>query len=80
LNLEFKQLEVVMGMNSLNLEGIPEPIARGLEVVAEMARVMSKFQENPAKSDAILELPSWPLGVIGELGREEIYNDYGCRS
>jgi hypothetical protein len=69
-----------MGMNSLNLEGIPEPIARGLEVVAEMARIINKFQENRAKTEPILEFPSWPLDVIGGLSREETYDDYRCRS
>jgi len=67
-----------MESRTLDLGGLPEPIARGLEVVAEMARTMAPTpEEKPA--GRLPELPEWPLGVIGPLGREEIYSDYNCR-
>ena len=63
----------------LDLGGLPEPIARGLEVVAEMARKMTATQEDKP-TDKAPDLPAWPLGVIGTLSREEIYSDYDCRA
>jgi len=67
-----------MENRTLDLGGLPEPIARGLEVVAAMARQMATPQEE--KPTGLLpELPAWPLGVIGPLDREEIYSDYSCR-
>ena len=67
-----------MDNRTLDLGGLPEPIARGLEVVAQMARTMAL---NPDEKPAgpLRELPAWPLGVIGPLSREEIYGDYNCR-
>ncbi len=66
-----------MDTRTLDLGGLPEPIARGLEVVAEMARHMSHVSE--PIDDAAPELPVWPLGVVGDLTRESIYDDYQCR-
>ncbi len=62
-----------MHTRTLDLGGIPEPIARGLEVVAEMARHTTQA---PTKMGAIAPvLPVWPLGVVGDLTRAEIYDD-----
>jgi hypothetical protein len=63
-----------MDTRPLNLDGLPEPIARGLEIVAEMARQMAKPQKKIGGTPAVL--PAWPLGVIGSLTREEIYGEY----
>ena len=57
--------------NSLN--GLPEPIARGLEIVAQIAR-------NLARTVVPKERRKVKLGVrkgtvFGRLTREEIYND-----
>jgi len=66
-----------MQPKTLDLEGIPEPIARALEVVAQMARTIA---ERPQPEGIVgRELPVWPLGVIGALSRDEIYDDYQCR-
>jgi len=62
---------------AINLEGLPEPIARGLEVVAEMARKMAVLQGKPAAP--VADLPAWPLGVMGNLTREEMYGECGFR-
>jgi len=63
-----------MGNRTLDLEGLPEPIARGLEVVAEMSRKLFVLQKSEHGASTALELPHWPLGVIGTLTREEIYS------
>ncbi len=63
--------------NTLDLEGLPEPVARGLEAVAELARRMLQRQE-PTRGVAP-ELPLWRLGAIGALSRDEIYDEYDCR-
>jgi hypothetical protein len=66
-----------MEPGTLDLEGLPEPIARGLQVVAEMAR---KILRQPKQAgETAPELPRWRLGVIGALSRDEIYDDYGGR-
>jgi len=66
-----------MGPDALDLAGLPEPVARGLEAVAEMARKM--LREASGTSGLERELPVWRLGVIGPLTRDEIYDEYGCR-
>jgi hypothetical protein len=78
VRLELSKGRLQMGTRTLDLGGLPEPIARALEVVAEMARKMGGQQGGP--SDKAPELPVWPLGVIGTLSREEMYRDYACRS
>jgi hypothetical protein len=68
-----------MENRTLDLAGLPEPIARGLEVVAEIARKIAATQaEKP--TGQLPNLPTWPLGVIGTLDREEIYSEYDCRT
>jgi len=66
-----------MEPGTLDLGGLPEPIARGLEVVAAMARRM--IQRPKETGGTAPELPLWPLGVIGALSRDEIYDDYQYR-
>ncbi len=66
-----------MDNKTLDLGGIPEPIVRGLEVVAQMARNLTTRPE-PTGAPAP-ELPVWSLGVVGDLTREEMYDDYQCR-
>jgi len=57
----------------LNLEGIPEPIARALEVVAELARQMARRPKEQTRTAP--ELPVWTLGVIGPLDRDAVYDE-----
>lgn len=66
-----------MDTRPVDLGGLPEPIARGLEVVAQMARNMARRPEPTAGTAP--EFPVWSLGVIGDLSREEIYEDYHRR-
>ncbi len=61
-----------MDTRTVDLGGLPEPIARGLEVVAQMARNMTPCPEPTAGTAP--ELPVWSLGVLGGLNREEIYD------
>ena len=62
-----------MGSKVLSLEGLPEPIARGLEVVADIARKVAQREGTAAA--AAPGLPVWLLGVIGGLSREEAYDE-----
>ncbi len=66
-----------MDTRTVDLGGLPEPIVRGLEVVAQMARNMTPRPEPTAGTAP--ELPVWSLGVMGDLSREGIYDDYRCR-
>lgn len=66
-----------MDTRPVDLGGLPEPIARGLEVVAPMARNRTGRPEPTAGTAP--ELPVWSLGVKGDLSREEIYEDYRDR-
>ncbi len=66
-----------MDNRTVDLDGLPEPIARGLEVVAQMARNMTGRPEPTA--GLAPEFPVWSLGVIGDLSREAIYDDGRCR-
>jgi broad specificity phosphatase PhoE len=67
-----------METKALELEGLPEPIARALEAVAEIARKIAGQQGGPAEKAP--ELPELHLGAVGSLTREEICGDYTCRS
>jgi hypothetical protein len=61
-----------MDIKSISLEGLPEPVVRGLEIVVEMARNLSQgHKDHPKKID----LPLWPGKVIGPLDREAVYGD-----
>ena len=59
-------------MQTVDVSDLPEPIERALEVAAEMARrwTRRKTDQKPAP-----ELSVWDGYVIGELRREEIYED-----
>jgi hypothetical protein len=61
-----------MDIKSINLEGLPEPVVRGLEIVVEMARNLSQGHKDHQKK---IDLPHWPGNVIGPLDRETIYGD-----
>ena len=59
-----------MDIKSINLEGLPEPVVRGLEIVVEMARNLSQGHKDHQKN---IDLPHWPGKVIGPLDRETIF-------
>jgi hypothetical protein len=59
----------------IDVSDLPAPIANGLAVVAEMARVMNAT--HPPEASGIKEpfsLPAFEGKVIGNLSREEIYD------
>jgi hypothetical protein len=57
----------------IDLEGIPEPQARAIVAQVEFLKRSAAAKRGARKRPP--ELPSWPLGVIGRLTREEIYDD-----
>ncbi len=65
-------------MESIDVSDLPEPFAQAVKAVAETFRRQlavkgDELGEEPKKTP--VELPLWPLGVIGNLTREEIYDD-----
>ncbi len=70
-------------MDSIDISDLPEPFAEAVKAVAETFRRQlavkgDELGEGPKKPP--VELPLWPLGVIdgaviGNLSREEIYDD-----
>ena len=61
-------------METIDVGDLPEPIARGLEVVAQMARTLSRKQTNGQKKGIELH-PVKGGRVLTSLTREEIYNE-----
>jgi hypothetical protein len=57
----------------VNLEGVPEPIARAIEIMAQTARKLAANDRR--KERPRVELPVWNLGVKGPLRREDYYDD-----
>ena len=65
-------------MESIDVSDLPEPFAQAVKAVAETFRRQlavgdGEKGERPKKTP--VALPVWPLGVIGDLTREEIYDD-----
>ncbi len=58
-------------MEHINVEGLPEPVARAAQAVVQALR--EQLAKEQKKEPA--ELPVWPGTVIGSLTREEIYDD-----
>ena len=61
-----------MDIKTINLEGLPEPVVRGLEIVVKMARNLSQGHKEHQKK---INLPLWPGKEICLLNRETIYGD-----
>lgn len=65
-----------MPQQQISLDGIPEPVARAIEVVAKMARRLAAPDKRlPDEDKPMSELPKWDGRVIGTLSRSEIYDD-----
>jgi hypothetical protein len=58
-------------MESINVEGLPEPVARAIQAMVQALR--EQLAQDQEKEPA--ELPVWSGTVIGTLTREEIYDD-----
>ena len=66
-------------MKSIDVEGLPEPVAKAIEQVVRTFKVQlapKAEPQAPARKTAH-ELPRWPGKVIGDLRREDIYADVG---
>ena len=61
-------------MEHLNVEGLPKPIVRGLEVIAEMARKLAGKKAPPLRHERVT-LGTRKGTIYGNLTREEIYDD-----
>jgi hypothetical protein len=63
-----------MAQRAIDLKGIPEPIARGLEVLAEMARQLAGTDQKPQRRKPV-KFASRKGKVLTPLTREAIYGD-----
>jgi len=61
-------------VKTINVEGLPEPIARSLEVMVQAVR---EEISNAVKPRDRVKLSMKKGNVIGPLTREEIYRDVG---
>lgn len=57
----------------LNLDGVPEEVARAIEVVVQATR--KPQPSSPSEGPRPIELPVWKLGLVGKLRREDYYNE-----
>ena len=65
--------------NSIDVSGLPEPYVRAVQAVVETFRRQIAAERGEMAREASprppVALPHWPLGGIGNLTREEIYDD-----
>ena len=61
-------------MKTINVEGLPEPIARSLEAMVAAVREEMHNEDKPRER---VELPVWDGMILCPLTREEIYKDVG---
>jgi hypothetical protein len=59
-------------MQLIDVSGLPEPVARAIEAMVQALREQLA-QTTPKK--VVKDLPLWDGQVIGNLSREEIYDD-----
>jgi hypothetical protein len=65
-----------MRRRQISLDGIPEPVARAIEVVVQIARRFAATDKKRQGEDKPMrELPKWEGQVIGTLSRSAIYDD-----
>ena len=62
-----------VALKTLDLKGIPEPVARGLEVVAEMARQIAGTRAKPKRRKRVKLTPVKGGKVLTPLTRDYIY-------
>ena len=68
--------EVGMAQRIIDLDDLSVPIARGLEVVAEMARVLAGKPSQRVPSRQSTTLATRKGVVYGSVRREELYDEY----
>jgi len=61
-----------MAPRQISLEGVPEPIARAIELMVQSAREFAARRETPNRKQ--VELPVWNLGIKRPLRREDYYD------
>lgn len=67
-------------MKSIDVEGLPEPVAKAIELVVSTFKVQlapKPAAQAPAPNAKVPILPRWPGKVVGSLRREDIYADVG---
>jgi hypothetical protein len=62
-----------MSTRVISVEGLPEPFVRGLELLVQAVRGLTRPRDE--KRQPPPKLPVWSLGVKGRLTRDEIYDD-----
>ena len=65
-------------MDSIDVSDLPEPFAQAVKAVAETFRralAVRSDEKGDEPRKPPVELPHWPLGVVGNLTRGEIYDD-----
>ncbi len=64
-------------MEKINVQGLPEPVARALANVVDTLRkqLSTPAQPDHQRTSQTHMLPRWPGKVIGTLMREELYDD-----
>jgi len=62
-----------MATRAIDLQDIPEPIAQAIEAMVNTLREQIKATQNGQKHP--VTLPIWQGKPLGELSREEIYDD-----
>ena len=65
-------------MNTIDVGDLPEPFAQAVKAVAEtFRRQLATTEDEKGKQQGKNPdgLPSWPLGVVGNLSRDEIHDD-----
>jgi hypothetical protein len=62
-----------MATRAIDLQDIPEPIAQAIEAMVHTLREQIKGAQNGQKHP--VTLPVWEGKPLGELSREEIYDD-----
>jgi hypothetical protein len=65
-----------MAQRIIELDDLPAPVARGLEVVAELARVLAGQPSSQGKGEKPTKLSTRKGIVYGNLRREELYDEY----
>jgi len=68
--------EGCMAQRIIDLDDLPAPIARGLEVVAEMARVLAGKPSQRAPSRQSTTLATRKKIVYGSVRKKELYDEY----
>jgi hypothetical protein len=58
-------------METIDVRGLPEPIAKVLQTMVQTLRQQLQSEERPRLK---VELPAWPGRIIGSLRRVDIYD------